>query len=287
MLTDTIMLKNKTSFIAIFILLAAVLGCNQTSTNSSSNANISEGQNNTNLQIESGGGEVKADDPALLVTDLYKQHDAKKSPFFQKDRARIDKYFTKGLGDLILRDATKPVDEVGALGADPLYDGQDFEIKKFAVGKAVVEGEKATVPVTFENFGESKKVNLSLVLADNVWKISDIKYDHGVSLFAVLKEAYGDGKTNAPPVKNVAGEFEGTYRIGDTTCTVKPVKQAFEVRWAKGSGTEMFFFKDANVFESEPDKSGGRNEFQFDDENYNTGTFIRADGKTMPIRRTK
>lgn len=281
------MLKNKTSFIAIFILLAAVLGCNQTSTNSSSNANISEGQNNTNLQIESGGGEVKADDPALLVTDLYKQHDAKKSPFFQKDRARIDKYFTKGLGDLILRDATKPVDEVGALGADPLYDGQDFEIKKFAVGKAVVEGEKATVPVTFENFGESKKVTLSLVLADNVWKISDIKYDHGVSLFAVLKEAYGDGKTNAPPVKNVAGEFEGTYRIGDTTCTVKPVKQAFEVRWAKGSGTEMFFFKDANVFESEPDKSGGRNEFQFDDENYNTGTFIRADGKTMPIRRTK
>lgn len=281
------MLKNTTSFFALFILFAAVLGCNQTTTDNASNANISEGQNNSNIQVEGGSGEVKADDPALLVADLYKQHDAKKSPFFQKDRARIDKYFTKGLADLILRDATKPVDEIGALGADPLYDGQDFEIKKFAVGKAVVEGEKATVPVTFENFGESKKVTLSLVLADNIWKISDIKYDHGASLFAVLKEAYGDGKTNAPPVKNVAGEFEGTYRIGDTTCTVKPVKQAFEIRWAKGSGTEMFFYKDANVFESEPDKTGGRNEFQFDDENYNTGTFVRADGKTLPIRRTK
>lgn len=281
------MLKNTTSFLALFLVFAAVLGCKQTATNNGSNANINEGQSNTNLQVEGGGGEVKADDPALLVADLYKQHDAKKSPFFQKDRARIDKYFTKGLGDLIMRDATKPVDEIGALGADPLYDGQDFEIKKFAVGKAVVEGEKATVPVTFENFGESKKVTLSLSLTDNVWKISDIKYDHGASLFAVLKEAYGDGKTNAPPVKNVTGEFEGTYRIGDTTCTVKPVKQAFEIRWSKGSGTEMFFYKDANVFESEPDKSGGRNEFQFDDENYNTGTFVRADGKTLPIRRTK
>lgn len=280
------MLKNTTSFFALFILFAAVLGCNQTTTDNASNANISEGQNNSNIQVEGGSGEVKADDPALLVADLYKQHDAKKSPFFQKDRARIDKYFTKGLADLILRDATKPVDEIGALGADPLYDGQDFEIKKFAVGKAVVEGEKATVPVTFENFGESKKVTLSLVLADNIWKISDIKYDHGASLFAVLKEAYGDGKTNAPPVKNVTGEFEGTYRVGDTICTVKFQNKGYAVRWAKGSGIEYFSLMDNTTFASSTVESEA-NKFVFDDDSYNTGTFIRADGKTMPIRRAK
>lgn len=276
--------------LSLLFFVSFSFSCVQNGVNNSSSGSLTdEAATNagSNAGPESGGGEIKADDPALLVTDLYKQHDAKKGPFAQKDRSRIDKYFTKAFGDLIYRDATNPEDQVGALGADPLYDGQDFEIKKFAVGKAVIEGEKATLPVTFENFGESKKVTLSLALTDNVWKISDIKYDHGASLFAILKEAYGDGKTNAPPVKNVSGEFEGTYRIGDTTCTVKPVKMAFEIRWAKGSGTEMFFYKDANVFESEPDKSGGRNEFRFDDESYNTGTFVRADGKTMPIRRAK
>lgn len=278
------------SLLSLILIAVFSFSCVQNNANNSSPGTVagdSATNAGSNTRPESGGGEIKADDPALLVTDLYKQHDAKKSPFFQKDRARIDKYFTKALADLILRDATAPVDEIGALGADPLYDGQDFEIKKFAVGKAVVEGEKATVQVTFENFGERKKLDLSLTLTDNVWKISDIKYDHGASLFAVLKEAYGDGKTNAPPIKNVAGKFEGTYRIGDTTCTVRPAKQGFEIRWAKGSGTEMFYYKDVNVFESEPDRSGGRNEFRFDDENYNSGTFVRADGKTMLIRRAK
>src|SRR5204862_242300 len=83
----------------------------------------------------------------------------------------------------------------------------------------------------------------------------DIKYQAGHSLLAILKETYGNSSNNAPPVTNVPGEFEGTYRVGETTCTVKPVKQAFEIRWAKGKGSEYFFYKDANVFESEPDKA--------------------------------
>lgn len=284
------MVKNLSIF-SLIIMVCLSFACVQRNANNSSNETLTnEGSTDTGSTVEpeSGGGEVKADDPALLVTDLYKQHDAQKSPFFQKDRARIDKYFTKALGDLILRDATKPVDEIGALGADPLYDGQDFEIKKFAVGKAVIEGEKATVPVTFENFGEKKKVTISLALTDNAWKISDIKYDHGASLFSILKEAYGDGKTNAPPVKNAAGKFEGTYRVGETSCTVKPVQIGFEVRWAKGSGSEIFVLegRDAKGYNFVAEtKDGKHNVFTFTDENYNTGTFTRADGKKFAVSR--
>jgi hypothetical protein len=65
---------------------------------------------------------------------------------------------------------------------------------------------------------------------------------------------------------------------------------AFEVKWEKGSGTEMFFSEgeanDKYIFASKPD-TGKANIFSFDDENYNTGTFYRADGKEFPIKRAK
>ena len=82
------------------------------------------------------------------------------------------------------------------------------------------------------------------------------------------------------------GEFEGKYIVGSTSCTVKPVKMAFEIKWAKGSGTEMFFPAGEHSFESEAGTSG-INRFEFNDENYNSGTFFRGDGKTFPIKRAK
>lgn len=36
-------------------------------------------------------------------------------------------------------------------------------------------------------------------------------------------------------------KFEGNYQVGNTICTVKPVKMAFELRWAKGDGVMIFF----------------------------------------------
>jgi len=57
--------------------------------------------------------------------DLYKQHDAKQSPFWQKkSRARVDRYFTKQLADLIWKDAHGPDDEAPNLDGDPLYDAR-------------------------------------------------------------------------------------------------------------------------------------------------------------------
>jgi hypothetical protein len=273
-------------FLALLLTIAfASFGCRTPSANTAVNTSLPAGNEQTDVRPEGGGGEVKGDLPEKLVAELYKQHDAKKSPFFQKDRARIDKYFTKQLGDLVFRDATNPVDGTGAIGADPLYDAQDIEIKNFAVGTGAIDGSKATVNVTFTNFGEKKTIVFSLVGASDEWRISDIKYSHGSTLLAMLREAYGDGKTNAPPIKNVAGEFEGTYQVGETTCTVKPVKMAFEVRWAKGSGVEMFHFDEGNTFESDTDTTAGRSKFIFDDENYNAGTFKRADGKVFTVRR--
>ncbi len=227
--------------------------------------------------------------PDALVADLYKQHEAEKSPFFQtKNRALVDKYFVKSLAAMIWKDAVSSKGEVGALEADPLYNAQDTEIKNFKVGSADIEDKSATVPVTFDNFKEKENFIFSLVQENGNWKIADINYGDGLTLVKIFKDnaaAYsGDDNKDAASI----GEFEGKYQIGDTTCTVKPIKMAFEVKWEKGSGSEIFFFKDHDydkyTFASDP-KTGKPNIFSFDDKNYNTGTFYRADGKEFPIKR--
>ena len=36
-------------------------------------------------------------------------------------------------------------------------------------------------------------------------------------------------------------EFEGRYLVGNTTCTITPVRMAFELRWARGKAIALFY----------------------------------------------
>ncbi|MBV9241789.1 MAG: DUF3828 domain-containing protein [Acidobacteria bacterium] len=118
--------------------------------------------------------------PEALVADLYKAHNSKtRDPFYQtKNRALVDKYFTKSLGDLLWNDAVTSAknNEVGVLDGDPLYNAQDMEIKNFAIGHADIKGETATVAATFTNFGDKQKLIFHLKIVANVWKVDDIDY---------------------------------------------------------------------------------------------------------------
>jgi Protein of unknown function (DUF3828) len=126
--------------------------------------------------------------PNALVADLYREHDRKHSPFFQtKSRALLDKYFTTSLAGMIWKDAVHSKGEVGALDGDPLYDAQDMEIKKFAIGKPVYEGGKARVNVTFENFAQPKSFTFTLINGRSGWRIDNIEYGEGRSLRGYLK----------------------------------------------------------------------------------------------------
>jgi len=132
---------------------------------------------------------TKRIDPGTLVADLYRQHNRKHSPFFQtRSRALLFKYFEKGLADLIWQDAVKSRGEVGAIDGDPLYDAQDMEIRKFAIGKPVYEGGKARVNVSFENFGAKKSIIFILGNGRTGWKISDIEYGESGTLRGWLKK---------------------------------------------------------------------------------------------------
>lgn len=220
--------------------------------------------------------------PSALVADLYKQHDAQKSPFFQeKSRALVEKYFTKSTAALIWKDATTRGNDIGALGADPLYDAQDVEIKGFTVGKAVITGDKATVAVKFTNFGEKKTINFSLIKEGTAWKIQDIDYGE-YTLVGLFNESEGGGEESS--------NFKGAFRVGPTTCHVTPVKMAFEVRWVRGSGVEMFFAKGSEngkvIFEAEPNKYPKRSQFIFDDESLTRGIYLRGDGRKFSLSRS-
>ena len=139
--------------------------------------------------------------PNTVVRNLYAARKRPATdPFFQtKSRARLNKYFTKDLGDLIWKDAVASAKsrEVGALEGDPLYNAQDMKITAFRI-KPPQYGEGnlnlADVPVTFKNFGKERTI-LFRIERDNtgVWKISDIFYpgnpDDASSLTKILKSS--------------------------------------------------------------------------------------------------
>lgn len=224
--------------------------------------------------------------PDMVVKDLYKQHDANNSPFFQtENRALAEQYFTKDLADLIWQNAVESQDTVGAFGADPLYDAQDVEITDFNVQTDQVDGDQSLVLVTFKNFGMEQSLIFNLVLENGAWKVSNITNDN-----YNLQDSLQATKDNSNDTDDtqIDGNFEGTYQVGERTGTVNPIKMAFEVSWEGETGTEIFFFQDrANdkyIFASEPE-TGKANVFSFDDESYSTGTFYRSDGEEFPIRK--
>ena len=283
--------------ICLLLTAALILSINCSAANIITAANVRANlPNNINSPtVNENSAEPKAQTklaPDALVKSLY---NAPESPFFQaENRALVDKYFDKNLADLIWEEAKQPRDGVGALEADPLHDAQDSDIKKFVVGKPKITGDLAQVVVSFQNFKKPIKINYTLIKQNGDWKISDIIYGADRTLVSIYKE-YAKTMAEMPNQPQGAfagqmGEFEGKYKIGDTTCTVKALKMAFEVKWVKGKGVEMFFSQgeanDKFIFASDP-KTGKANVFSFDDENYNSGIFYRADGKELPISRVK
>jgi len=126
--------------------------------------------------------------PDVLVKNLYWDHNHKHSPFFQtRSRALLYKYFEKGLADMIWKDAVTSKEEVGVIDGDPLYNAQDMEIKKFAIGKPTYEDTKAKVEVSFENFGKKVTIVFLLVNGKGGWKIHDIDYGESGTLAGWFK----------------------------------------------------------------------------------------------------
>lgn len=62
----------------------------------------------------------------------------------------------------------------GWLGADPFVNGQDFDIDGLVINKPIYDGDRASIEVSFTNFGEPNLLEYALVLEADGWKIEDI-----------------------------------------------------------------------------------------------------------------
>ena len=76
-------------------------------------------------------------------------------------------------------DCTRRSHEICALDWDFIIDGQDWELAKVKVGAPVVAGDRATVTVSFTNFGTPSVNVYAFVREDGAWRVDDIETRSG------------------------------------------------------------------------------------------------------------
>ncbi|MNT07744.1 hypothetical protein D3C72_1424590 [compost metagenome] len=123
--------------------------------------------------------------PAALIEALY-------APYLGNgDTSGRDAFFSDGLTRLYEADAEKSQGDVGAIGFDPVIDGQDWDIADLHVGKAEIAGQSAVVTVRFENFSAPVTLRYSLINEDGNWQVDDIESIAGDSRWT-LSEIFAD-----------------------------------------------------------------------------------------------
>jgi hypothetical protein len=128
--------------------------------------------------------------PDAVVRELYRVHRKGYGRVFVKEGRKLqERFFDANLAGLIWKDLTEtPQDEVGHLDFDPLYNAQDIHITRFRVGAPALEGDHATVLVTFNNYDRKENLKFLMVKTATGWKISNIDYGEGSTLLKILTE---------------------------------------------------------------------------------------------------
>ena len=130
----------------------------------------------------------RANSPDSVVRELYRVHNNGRGHVFDaKGKKYIYKFFDQKLADLIWKEVTQtPEGEVGNLDFDPLYNAQDTKITNFLIGKPVVQGDTATVLVTFRNFGQRTTITIEMNKSKEGWKIGNVLYGDKSDLVKML-----------------------------------------------------------------------------------------------------
>ncbi len=126
--------------------------------------------------------------PTSVIRDLYRVHNNGRGHLFEaRGKVNLYKFFDKQLADLIWKNIhDTPEGEVGNLDFDPLYDAQDMKITQFQIGSPLLEGDKATVGVSFKNFGKLTKMKFHMVKRAQGWKIENVDYSNHSDLIKIL-----------------------------------------------------------------------------------------------------
>lgn len=128
--------------------------------------------------------------PDAVVRELYRVHRNGYGHIFEKKGKKYqEKFFDQKLAALIWKDLTEtPEGEIGHIDFDPLFSAQDMKISRLRIGAPVLEGSRATVPVSFNNYDQKVKINFRLVHTKEGWKIENIDYGDNSDFVKILSE---------------------------------------------------------------------------------------------------
>jgi hypothetical protein len=110
------------------------------------------------------------DDPIGLVRYAYAPYESGKYP---EDLTALFTPALKALWDTMA--ARSEEFEMPIIDFDPFTNAQDYEITDLLVADPLIEGDAATVAVSFLNFSEPQELRFSLVRRVEGWKIDDIE----------------------------------------------------------------------------------------------------------------
>lgn len=115
-------------------------------------------------------------DPRSVAEALYSPYG---DPEFLWRTWDESQFFSTGLNALYARDRadSEAQQTVGRLDFDPFINGQDFDVTDLAFGPARMNGDTATVAVSFANFEQPQTVTLAFVREDGRWKVDDARND--------------------------------------------------------------------------------------------------------------
>lgn len=115
------------------------------------------------------------DTPKSLIEAFYAPYLVASENFDSKAFDDQNTMRSAALQELYDQDAADtPEGEQGTLDFDPYIGGQDWTITDFEIGQARVDGDTASIDVSFKNFGEVRNLTYELVMENGGWKINDL-----------------------------------------------------------------------------------------------------------------
>jgi hypothetical protein len=114
------------------------------------------------------------DDPKALIAYAYEPYE---SGEFPEDMTEL---FSPTLVELWNAMAARSEEaEMPIIDFDPFINAQDYELTDLVIADPVVEGDTASVAVSFSNFGGPTELRFDLIDTADGWKIDDIEAPTG------------------------------------------------------------------------------------------------------------